>query len=111
MSSAADRPEQRELTKLKFPDSVLVEGAICFLFSPDGELGLVGATASGRATSEPKKTNPKERPASLPPGWPHAPCLEGGMCGLWALASGIPSKRFWLSDGHGYQTSFDWQKL
>ncbi len=111
MSSAADRPEQRELTKLKFPDSVLVEGAICFLFSPDGELGLVGATASGRATSEPKKTNPEERPASLPPGWPHAPCLEGGMCVLWALASGIPSKRFWLSDGHGYQTSFDWQKL
>jgi hypothetical protein len=109
MSSAADRSEQRELTRLNFPDSELVEGAICFLFSPDGELGLVGATASGEAPSEHAQANPEEKPASLPPGWPHAPCLEGGMCILWALASGIASERFWLSDGHGYQASFDWR--
>ena len=105
MSSAADRFEKRELARLEFPDLVLVEGAICLLFSPQGELGLVGATALGDAS----QANPEEKPASFPPGWPHAPCLEGGMCILWALASGIASERFWLSDGHGYQASFDWQ--
>lgn len=108
MSSAADRPEQRELTRLKLPDSVLVEGAICFLFSRDGELGLVGAPTPGQAVDRP---NPEGGPATnLPPGWPHAPCLQGGMCVLWALASGMRSERFWLSDGHGYEASFDWQK-
>ena len=108
MSSAADRSEQRELTRLKFPDSVLVEGAICFLFSPDGELGLVGTATAGKAADRP---TPEGGPATnLPPGWPHAPCLQGGMCVLWALASGMQSERFRLSDGHGYEASFDWQK-
>ena len=108
MSSAADRPEQRELARLKFPDSVLVEGAICFLFSPEGELGLVGTPSPGEAADRP---NPEDGSVTnLPPDWPRAPCLQGGMCVLWALASGIPSERFWLSDGHGYEASFDWHE-
>ena len=109
MSSAADRSEQRELTRLKFPDSVLVEGAICFLFSPDGELGRIGSTPTPAKSVD--RPNPEGGPVTaLPPGWPHAPCLQGGMCVLWALASGMRSGRFRLSDGHGYAASFDWQR-
>jgi hypothetical protein len=109
MSSAADRSEQRGLTRLKCPDSVLVEGAICFLFSPDGELGCMGsAPTPAKSVDHP---NPGGGPVTaLPPDWPHAPCLQGGMCVLWALASGMRSGRFRLSDGHGYEASFNWQR-
>ena len=107
LSSAADRSEQRELTRLENPNSVIVEGAICLLFSPEGELGLLGTPTPDKAGY---RTNPGGGPATkLPQNWPHARCLKGGMCVLWALASSMPSDRFWLSDGHGYEAPFDWR--
>jgi hypothetical protein len=107
MSAAADRSEQRELARLENSDRVIVEGAICLLFSPDGALGLVGGPTPERSVNGPTPEGDPE--TKLPPDWPHAPCLQGGMCVLWALASGVPSERFWLSDGHGYEVPFDWR--
>lgn len=105
LAAAGARGEERSKMEFLAPGRMLVEGAICFLFSRTTESGALGQVGPGRIARD-LESGKQENPAANPAG----PPLSAGVELLRCIAAGLEERQIPLHDFFRCQSAIRWRK-